>query len=336
MNSSISSSDTGSEWGRCLLAFLGVLALGSSLMLAFMIAVDPYDSGRFGWLGIEGVADNAEFTANASRARDPRFDSAIFGNSTGQRLNPAELSQATGKHFVQLTAPGADPRGQLAILDFFIRHHQYIDALVVVADTPWCTHNLVPTLRNPFPFWLYGESSLAYAGRLFSWRAVNHAYQRIMIGRGLQKRTAPDGFFNYEDVFPREKHPLAVPLGEPTPTFIGQVSNVFPIAALLNGAIKTLPADVSVVVLMPPTFYTIVPAPGSLDAAEREACKTTFKSILAGRPHSNFIDYRIDNALTRDPLNFVDLIHYRAKIARKVEEGIVASIRLGDAAKIDF
>ena len=98
MNSSISSSDDASAWGRWLAAFLGAFALGALLVLAVMIAVDPYDSGRFGLLGIEGVADNTEVTANASRARDPQFDSAIFGNSTGQRLNPAELSQATGKH----------------------------------------------------------------------------------------------------------------------------------------------------------------------------------------------------------------------------------------------
>jgi hypothetical protein len=335
MNSSISSSDNASEWGRCLVAFLGVLALGGALVLGTMIVVDPYDSGRFGWLGIEGVADSTESTANASRARDPKFDSAIFGNSTGQRLNPAELSQATGQHFVQLTAPGADPRGHLAILDFFIRHHQRIGTLVIAADAAWCTHDPAPPLRNPFPFWLYGESTLGYAGRLFSWRAVNHAYQRIMIGRGVQKRTAPDGFFNYEDVFPREKHPVSASPPEPAP-FAGKVSDDFPIAVLVDGAIKKLAADVSVVLLMPPVFYTIVPQPGGLAAAEAEACKTAFKRIVAGRQHSNFIDYRIDNALTRDPLNFVDLIHYRAKIAGKVQEGIVASIALGEAARIDF
>jgi hypothetical protein len=336
MNSPISSSDTAAGWDRCLAAFLGALGLGALLLLAFMIAVDPYDSGRFGLLGIEGVADSTEVTANASRARDPQFDSAVIGNSTGQRLNPAELSQETGKHFVQLTAPAADPRGQLAILDFFMRHHQRIGAVVAVADGTWCTHDLALHLRNPFPFWLYGESTLAYAGRLFSWRAVNHAFQRIMVGRGLQKRTAADGFFNYENVFPREKHPVIPPHDEAVQPFAGKVSDVFPVADLLDRAVRKLPADASVIVLMPPTFYTIVARPGSVDAAEREACKTAFKRIVAGRPHSNFIDYGIDNALTRDPLNFVDLIHYRIKIAEKVKAGIVASIRLGDAAKIDF
>jgi hypothetical protein len=334
MNSSISSSDDAIRCGRSLLAFLGALALGALLVLAVMITIDPYDSGRFGLLGIEGVADSTESTANASRARDPQFDSAIFGNSTGQRLNPAELSQATGKHFVQLTSPGADPRGQLAILNFFVRHHPHIGALVVVTDAAWCTHDPAPPLKNPFPFWLYGESSLAYASRLFSWRAFNHAYQRVMVFRGVQKRTAPDGFFNYEDVFPRDKHPTIAPAEEPA--FTGQVSDVFPLANLLDGAVKKLPADVSVVVLMPPIFYAIVPQPGTVEAAEGKACKAAFKRIVAGRPHSNLIDYRIDNALTRDPLNFVDAIHYRTKIALKVQEGIVASLRLGEAAKIEF
>src|SRR5260370_23146651 len=104
MNLSTSSSDDATPWGRSLVAFLGVLGLGALLLLAVMLAVDPYDSGRFGLLGIEGVADSTEVTANASRARDPQFDSAVFGNSTRQRLIPAELSQATGLHFVHLPA----------------------------------------------------------------------------------------------------------------------------------------------------------------------------------------------------------------------------------------
>jgi hypothetical protein len=333
MNSSISSSDSATEWGRCLAAFLGVLGLGALLMLAFMIAIDPYDSGRFGLLGIEGVADSTEATANASRAHDPQFDSAIFGNSTGQRLNPSELSQATGLRFVQLTAAGSDPRGQLATMDFFIRQHRHIGALVIVADLTWCVRDLTPHLR-PFPFWLYGESNLAYAGRLFSWRAINHAYQRIMIGRGLQKRITPDGFLNYENIFPREMQPVIEPRKE-TP-FAGNVSDVFPAAALLEAEIKRIPADVSVVLLMPPTFYRMVPQPGSAQAAESVACRTAYKRIADSRSHTGFIDYRIDNDLTRDPRNFVDNFHYRAKIARKVQEGIAAKIRLGESAKIDF
>jgi hypothetical protein len=166
MNSSISGSDDAAAWGRCLVACLGTLALGAVLIFALMVAVDPYDSGRFGWLGIGGVDDWTAVTANASRARDLQFDAAVIGNSTGQRLEPAELSRATGAHFVQLAAPGADPRGQLAILDFFTRHHRDIRAVVIVTDAPWRAHELAPLPRNSFPFWLYGDSTLEYAGRL--------------------------------------------------------------------------------------------------------------------------------------------------------------------------
>ncbi len=56
-------------------------------MLALILIVDPYDSG-FGLLGIKGVDDASPRTANASRARDPQFDSAVIGNSTGQLLKP--------------------------------------------------------------------------------------------------------------------------------------------------------------------------------------------------------------------------------------------------------
>ena len=57
---------------------------------------------------------------------------------------------------------------------------------------------------------------------------------------------------------------------------------------------------------------------------------------MAGRPHSNFINYRVDNALTRDDANFADFIHYRPILASRMAEGIAASIKLGNAAKIDF
>src|SRR6187455_1266356 len=98
MSSSTSSSDhaVGSEaitWGRWLLAFLGAIAFGSAVIFALVLIVDPYDSGRVGILGIEGVVDASPRTANASRARDQNFDSAVIGNSTGQLLKPSELSR---------------------------------------------------------------------------------------------------------------------------------------------------------------------------------------------------------------------------------------------------
>jgi hypothetical protein len=331
-----STSDRPDEWGSSLAACLGALGIGALLLFAVMILVDPYDTGKFGWLGIDGVDDRNPLTANASRARDPQFDSAIFGNSTGQLINPAELSQATGKRFVQLVAPGADPRGHLAILDFFRRHHPRIGGLVFVIDDPWCRHDPANLPANSFPFWLYGDDSFGYVEQFFTWSALDRVFRRITIGLGSRQRTYLDGFWSYEEVWlPGQKHPAAAPQPQ-APPFAGSVSDVFPFKAMLDQALRKLPADVPVVLIAPPVFHTIIPKPGTQAAAERQACNAAYRSIIAGRPHSNFIDYRVDNELTRDPQNFADLIHYRAKIARKLGEGIATSFRLGEAAKIDF
>ena len=88
--------------------------------------------------------------------------------------------------------------------------------------------------------------------------------------------------------------------------------------------------------MVPPTYYTTVAQPGTIAAKEREACNAALARIVAGRAHSNFINYRVDNALTRDIANFADFIHYHANVAEKMNEGIVESLHLGAAATINF
>jgi hypothetical protein len=341
MSSSTSSSEAvvapseTSPWDRWLVTFLGALALGAALVYTLLVIVDPYDSGRVGMLGIKGVDDVSPRTANASRARDQSFDSAIIGNSTGQLIKPSELSRLTGLRFVQLTTPGTGPREQLAILDYFVRKHAKIGAIVVVTDASWCSRDSTLPQQHPFPYWLYEEGDLDFLGRLFSSRALSLAWRRILVGLGLRQRTAPDGFWDYELLGPREFQPVIVPRddGGPAPA---KVSENFPGIALLDAAIRKLPPNRPVVLLVPPSYYTMLPRPGSLAAAEEQACATALRKLVAGRAHSNFIDFRVDNALTRDPVNFMDFGHYRAPIARRMEQGIAESIRAGGDAKVEF
>src|SRR5205085_776039 len=143
--------------------------------------------------GHRGTAQRAPNDGDRGRARDPQFDSAVFGNSTGQLLKPSELSRLTGASFVQLTVPGTGPREQLAIMDFFARHHPRLGALVIVTDAGWCIRDPALPLQHPFPFWLYGESTLDYAGRLFSSRALGRTWRRLLLAMGLRQRSAPDG-----------------------------------------------------------------------------------------------------------------------------------------------
>jgi len=341
MISSISSSEpvSGSEaakWRRWLLAFFSVPVLGVLLILALMIAVDPYDSGKFGLLGIAGVDDGNTRTAIPSRARDPQFDSAVIGNSTIQRINPAELSRATGLRFVQLYMIGASPNEELAVLDLFVRNHPRPGALVIGADPLWCRHDDSDPALD-FPDWLYGTNLLAYGIRVISWQGLEHAFQRISIGLRWHRRQWVDGFFNYEEiVWPPGLFRVADRPRDPPPAKTDADRHVFPAIARLDAAIKKLPPDIPVVLIVPPTLYPTIPTPGTIGAMEQQACNAALARIVAGRPRSNFINYRVDNFLTRDRANFADFIHYRTIIAEKISEGIVASLRLGAAARIDF
>ena len=122
-------------------------------------------------------ADGSASTASTTGIRIPRpqagrgmpgFDLAIIGNSTAQLLNPADLSQSTGLRFVQLYLTGGSPREQLAVLDFFLRHHPRVGALVFVTDPFWCAHRRAETRPGDFPYWLYGTGTLSWAARLMS------------------------------------------------------------------------------------------------------------------------------------------------------------------------
>jgi hypothetical protein len=337
--SSDPSADASAElaaWDRCLKACVGTLAIGLFVVFAFMILVDPYDSGRFGLLGIDGMADRNTTTATVSRARDPDFDSAIIGNSTAQLLDPVALSEATGLKFVQLRVNGASPSAELAVLDFFLRHHPGVRALAIITDPSWCAHDVAELLPDRFPFWLYEDSALGYAERMLSWPAVEHAFQRLAIGLSWRKRNDPTGTFRPDDIAPQGVFREINRPSDPRPAATAAFRDVFPEVARLDDIVKKLPADAGVVVVVPPTFARFVPQPGTVLAAEREACNSALQRIVAGRPHSNFINLRLDNALTRDPANFEDFIHYRPNIAAKVGAGIAASLRDGAAAKIEF
>jgi hypothetical protein len=323
MSSSISSSDADAGWARWLAAFAATLALAAAMVFAAVIAIDPYDSGRFG-SGIAGTSDTNPNLANASHARDPRFNATIIGDSTGQALDPAALSSLTGLRFVQLTVPGTGPREQLAILDFFTRQHSQIAAVVIAVDPVWCTRDAALPPPHLFPFWLYEADRFEYALRLFSLRALGRAWRRVQIALGRRTPTRADGYVTHSTTITHAFQPGPANI-DTTPDATGTPSEDFPAAARLAQALKTIP-DVAVVLVAPPFFHTHVPRPGSQADAEDRACKRALQRIVETHKRGRFVDLRADSALTHDPANFKDNFHVSASGARLVERTIAAAI----------
>lgn len=333
MSSSTSSSDAASPgWGRFLAVFLGVLLVAGGVVLFYLVLTDPYDSGRYVPSWVAGVVDESPRTANASRGRDQNFDSAIIGNSSGQALRPATLSQLSGLRFVQLTVPGSGPREQFALTRWFMRHHDRPGALVFVTDSTWCTGEL--PLTHPFPFWLYSESHIEYLSHLFSSRALGRSIRRIRLAMGMRTRSAPDGYWDYEALGHGEFQPDAQAPDNLALAPEG-TKQEFPWVDRLRTFIAGA-GDTPVVIVMPPLMTSNLPRAGTAGAKRLAACKAALAQLVAGRARSNFLDFRVDDAATRDPNNFMDSMHYRAGIARRIEQAIADSLRLGNAVQAKF
>src|SRR5262245_25482361 len=121
MNSSTSSSERG--WRHFLRTYAAVLLLVGGGCLTWVLVIDPYNTGMMTPLDRNlGIHDSPRM-ADVGRGRNPAFDSAIFGNSTGQLLDPERLGNLMGGHFVSLIIPGSGPVEQLVMMDYFLRHH---------------------------------------------------------------------------------------------------------------------------------------------------------------------------------------------------------------------
>ena len=56
-------------WRRYAVRFVAVLVATLVVAFAFIILVDPYDSGRFPSIGLVGISDATQRTANVSLGR---------------------------------------------------------------------------------------------------------------------------------------------------------------------------------------------------------------------------------------------------------------------------
>jgi hypothetical protein len=306
---------------RCAIAFLTVFFGGIGLIYAFLVVIDPWDTGRFPTLLPPGVHDIERRTATVSRGRDTRFNAAIFGNSRTFSLDPEKLSTATGYSFVSLGTPGAGPQEEIQVTRYFLHFHPAVEAIVFSTDERWCSHDPSMPMIMAFPFWLY-RGDLEYLANVLSTRSFNAAQVRIKLAMGRETPTDPRGYLDFEVGRVWNFHPPDAPPAPAAASAAVAPNTYFPALEAFDGLLAELPLHTRFVIVMPPLYYTALPRPGTQEAADLVACKAALAHRL-GRQGVAFVDYQVDDPVNRDPRNFMDMVHYRSNVARMIEDGII-------------
>jgi hypothetical protein len=220
---------------------------------------------------------------------------------------------------------------QLAVMHWFIRHHAQIGALVLAADQRWCSED--PQPWRWFPFWLYGDSDLRYLANSLNSRSTGAAWRRVKYATGLLQPSHPRGYDDYEARRPPDYRfefpPAPPPAPAPPPIDLG--GRAFPAIDWLKAELAAAPAGTSLVVVFPPVYVSELPTDAQ-SVAELNECKARLARLARSTPRGGFLDYLIDSPLARDQASFQDIDHYRAPVARRIEQEIAGVLNRPTAA----
>jgi hypothetical protein len=326
MNSSISASEggLGTDRWRGLLVCYALTTFGIAALLALLLlALDPYDTGRFAVFGEHGVPRFGQRLTTASLARQPLFDTAIIGNSTIQLIDPARLGMLSQRRVVSLAIPGTGPHEQLAVAAWFVDHHpaEKLRGLVIGLDA-WCGANALEPV-NAFPFWLYSPSILDYATGMMRLKSIDAAFRKVALLTGHAEPARPDGFSDYEIGRSWDAASVSARLAQELPALrnppIGDGRADIASARRLKQFLVRLPAHLPLVLVLPPRFEN--------GGAADETCEAAFAALAHDRERTRLVDFRQRTDLTGRVENFWDVAHYRASVARIMEVEIAAMLQ---------
>lgn len=295
-------------------------------LVGAIVALDPYDTGRFALVSKPGVPPQGPRTAHASRARDSGYDAAIIGNSHVQLLSPERLHAATGIPFVSLTVPATGPKEQFAILDYWLAKRVRSPRVIVIGIDPyWCRND--PAMANwmPFPFWLYAPDPWTYVLGLARLDVLEEAGRRLRYLAGRIPRARQDGYWDYEPDYTAQVAAggaLLARLTEPRATIAVNETGRFPALEALRARLQRLPSSVRVILVRPPVYRTGLPEPGTPEAATDGACAAAYGALAAADPRVRLLDWRGERAENRIAELWFDHTHYRAPVAIAMEQEI--------------
>lgn len=315
-------------WRRFTVTFAVAVTVSLAALTAGLVALDPYDTGWLTPLGPAGMAEGPPWVVNASRARDPRFDAAVIGNSRVQMLEPGRLDAGAGDRFVNLGIQGAGPPELQLVLKTFLRHRAAPRALVIGVDEWWCRAK--QERGATFPYWLYATDVLDYLRGLMRYQSLEYVQRRVAVLRGTTPLARADGYWDYTPVYmsmtgaEAAQDRMRAAGGRPQAS--ENPENEFPAAVMLKSMLGAIPAATRVILVWPPTHMSYQPTPGSAAEDTLRRCKAALHGIVDGRENSAFVDWGGDRDINHEPRNFHDETHYIKAMAGPLSDAVAAAL----------
>lgn len=331
-NSSTFSSEP--HWRRyCLIALAGAL-IPPLLLYALILIVDPYDSVPFSphWDRHPVRGDHRHW--NAKLLKQPEFDSAVIGTSSSMLLKPAELNQAFGGSFVNLSMPAATPFEQLRILELFRFYHAKPGTLVVGVDTLWCHPDgqrqfTNDVLRRAFPAWLYDTNPWNDLPPLNK-TTLKAAYDQARALAGIFTPYArwTDGYEDLTQTLHRRNDPESIrkriyegpqggvlwrnPVHPPETTY--------PDLDRLGDALASLPEQTMKILFFSPYHHFHQPRPGTEQEDLWNGCKVKAARLAERVRNLIVVDFLFRSSITMDDSHYIDGYHYNKAIATRLAQ----------------
>lgn len=325
------------EWRRFALLFLAAAALAGAACIGFVAALDPYGL-RAGPGRAQGpLMDGNQRFMYPQVARSGAYDAAVFGTSTARLLDPAELGNAFGGRFANLSMNAATPFEQSELARLYLRHNRP-RMLILGLDSTWCEPDADRrrlTFRA-FPTWLYAPEAAFGALRQVNWQSLGTAFEGLLFRLGLVRaRLAANGYAVFTppeasyDAARAAEHirstraaqeaAEAEPGHRPAPP-----EAPMPALDWLDALLAQAPAETRKLVLFTPVHVSVQGAPGTPAGAREAACKGRVARIGAARG-ATVVDFRIPSPITAQDTNYWDPLHYRLPVARRIVAGLKAA-----------
>jgi len=322
---------------RFFVLFLTAAGLVAAMIYGFIVLVDPFDALPLSWPFDRGPVDGNARYAFPALARDPRFDSALFGTSTSRLLRPVALDAGFGGHFANLAMNSATAYEQTRLLQVFLAAHPHPRRIAIGLDSEWCVS--AGGFRRfgfgrPLPEWLYTGGRWAGYAESFNLYALERAGQAFAEWTGLKpRRYGRDGYTSFvpdeRDYDPAKVMALLVGVQPWTPPeTLGPEPAlwVMPGLDLLRADLAAIPPETAKLLFFLPYHLSLLPlAPGPAQDILTE-CKRRVAALAAATPNAIALDFMRPSPITLDTANYWDPHHYRAPIAEQLVRDLAAGV----------